>query len=107
MIMRQGSSRVNDRIRSDIEADYPDIIIEDIAPHYSIRTFNRCVEKNTLLLSLECWNGVHPGLVSVPLREDYALPYGILTAGTVSAELEEFIRILKECLSDRAGAKCV
>ena len=98
MIMKRGNSEINDQIRSNIELNCPNITMVDIPPHYSIRTFNRCVESNAVLLSLECWKDVHPGLVTIPLNEDYTLPYGILTSPNPEPELHEFIQVLQKCL---------
>lgn len=98
MIMKRGYSTINDQIRSDIEISYPEIIIEDISPHYSLQTFNHCVDRNAILLSLECWNHVHPGLTTVPLNGCYSLPYGIVTAADIPTELEEFLCTIKSCL---------
>lgn len=98
LLMKSGCSAINDQIRQEIETNYPQITIEDISPHYSIRTFNQCVESNALLLSLECWNNVHPGLVSVPLDENFALPYGILASQKATIDLSEFIKALKGIL---------
>ncbi len=96
MLMKRGSSKVNDQIRTDIENNHPDITLIDIPPHYSIHTFNRCVESNTMLLSLECWKQVHPGLITIPLTEDYGLPYGILTSKNSMTNLTDFIAYLQK-----------
>lgn len=40
--------------------------------------FNRCAETENVLLTIECWQEVHPGLVSIPVRWDYSIPYGLL-----------------------------
>lgn len=98
MIMKRGYSKINDSIRAEIESNYPNITLIDILPHYSIRTFNHCIESNAILLSLECWKEVHPGLITIPLNESYTLPYGILTAPKTEPELDEFICALQECL---------
>lgn len=96
MIMKRGTSEINDRIRTKLEDNYPNITLIDIPPHYSIHTFNRCIESNSTLLSLECWKEVHPGLVTIPLTEDYSLPYGILTSKKPTADLTEFIAYLQD-----------
>lgn len=101
MIMAKGNSAVNDQIRSDIISGYPSIQIEDIPPHYNIQTFNQCAGSNSILLSLECWKNVHPELKTIPLRENYMLPYGIVTAQNPPPELAPFIRTLKECLAGK------
>ncbi|MCC8023868.1 MAG: LysR family transcriptional regulator [Clostridium sp.] len=101
MIMRQGNSAVNDQIRFDIETSHHNISLIDIPPHYSIHTFNRCAESNAVLLSLECWKDVHPGLITVPLEETYKLPYGILTPAEPAADVANFIAALEICLKKK------
>lgn len=98
MIMKRGNSEVNDQIRTEIEDRYPGITLIDIPPQYSIHTFNRCVESNSMLLSLECWKEVHPGLITIPLTGDYSLPYGILTSKNRPADISEFVAYLQDYL---------
>ena len=77
MIMEKGFSPVNDEIRSKILKEYPEINIVDIPPHYDMSTFNHAVETGSLLLSLSCWDRVHPGMKCIPLAEGYELQYGM------------------------------
>lgn len=42
--------------------------------------FNRCIETGNVLLILECWQDVHPALVSIPMKWEYSSPYGLLYA---------------------------
>ena len=42
--------------------------------------FNRCIETGNVLLILECWQDVHPALVSIPVKWEYSSPYGLLYA---------------------------
>lgn len=98
-IMKRGTSEINDAIRDKIEKEYPEITIENTQPSYSIRTFNQCVDNGSMLLSLECWDNVHPSLVSVPLDEGYTMPYGILTDLDIDPDMEDFIKALKKILN--------
>ncbi len=41
---------------------------------------NRCIETGNVLLILECWQDVHPALVSIPVKWEYSSPYGLLYA---------------------------
>lgn len=77
MLMEKGTSPINDAIRKKIIENYPRINIVDIPSHYDIETFNHCVETGSLLLSLECWDRVHPEIKAIRLKEKYELPYGI------------------------------
>ena len=98
MIMKPGNSAVNDKIREDILLNHSGIKIEDILPSYNMQTFNHCLESNTLLLSLECWENVHPGLAIIPLSENYTLPYGILASPKPPEDITEFAASLQNSL---------
>lgn len=100
MIMKSGTSPINDQIRKDIIEHYPDIIIEDIPPHYSLSTFNQCVEENTILLSLDCWQQVHPSLTSIKLQEEYFMPYGIILLKEAKEKLDTFMIALQNILHE-------
>lgn len=99
MIMKKGSSPVNDHIRSDIETIYPVISIVDIEPSYDVHTFNNCVERGCVLLSLECWDRVHPDIKSIPLKETYTLPFGIVYAKDSGSQIEDFITDIRIAIS--------
>lgn len=98
LLMRPGNSKINDGIRKKIEEEYPKIKIENIPPHYNMDTFNRPLETGGILLSLDCWKDVHPGLVSIPLKEEYTLPYGIVTSAEPESDMEDFISAVKKHL---------
>ena len=98
MIMEKGTSPVNDGIRRDIQKKYPEINIVDIDPGYSVSTFNSCVERNSILLSLECWDRVHPDVKSIPLGEDYRLPFGIIYSAMPENNVSEFINAVRASL---------
>lgn len=95
MIMRKGTSPINDEIREEIEKNYPQIKLQDISPQYNLDTFNHCAQNNAILLSLSCWKKVHPGLVSVDLNNKYLMPYGIIIDKQSSNRLKKFAKILQ------------
>lgn len=99
MIMEKGVSPINDRIRADVERDHPQISIVDIDPSYDVHTFNRCVERGCILLSLECWDRVHPDIKSIPLKETYTLPFGIVYAKDTGPLMEKFITAIRLAIS--------
>lgn len=77
MMVKKGDSDTVDRIRSELE-QYEKIKIEDAPRFYDIEVFNRCEQSGAVLLTLDCWSDVHPSLVTIPVKWDYTLPYGIL-----------------------------
>lgn len=96
MIMKPGTSPVNDRIRAALTAEQPNAAIVDTQPTYNMDTFNRCAESDTLLLSPECWKHVHPALTAVPLDEDFSIEYGVIAARNLDRDMALFWEILGE-----------
>ena len=77
MMVKKGDSGTVDSIRSELER-YEKITIEDTPHFYDIEVFNRCEKSGAVLLTLDCWADVHPSLVTIPVKWNYTLPYGIL-----------------------------
>lgn len=91
MMVAPGDSETNDAIRNDLLRSHPQIRIED-APHfYDISVFNRCAETKNVLLTLECWQDVHPGLVTLPVNWDYRIPYGLLYPLNPLPDIKRFV----------------
>ena len=99
MIMTKGNSPINDSIRANVERNYPEINIVDIAPHYDVHTFNRAVERGCILLSLECWDRVHPDIKTIPLKESYSLPFGIVYKKQAGEAMNDFITAIRLAVS--------
>jgi len=94
MMVPEGDSGVNDLIRSDLKKNHPQIQIEDTTQFYDISVFNRCAETGNILLTIECWQDVHPALVSIPVNWDYDIPYGLLYALEPSEHVLKFVHAL-------------
>lgn len=91
MMVCRGDSGVNDFIRNDLEKNYPRINIEDTPQFYDLSVFNRCAETGNVLLTIECWQEVHPGLVSIPVKWDYSIPYGLLYSNDAPDDVLRFV----------------
>lgn len=96
MMVRRGDSGINDFIRRDIEKNHPQIKIEDTPQFYDLSVFNRCAETNNVLLTIECWQEVHPALVTIPLKWDYKIPYGLLYSNNAPKDVLLFVDAIKE-----------
>ena len=96
MMVRRGDSGINDFIRRDIEKNHPQIKIEDTPQFYDLSVFNRCAETNNVLLTIECWQEVHPALVTIPLKWDYKIPYGLLYSNNAPEDVLLFVDAIKE-----------
>ena len=92
MMVQEGDSPLNDRLRADLRTNHPKIHLEDTPHFYDISVFNRCAETGNVLLTLECWQDVHPALVTLPVNWDYAIPYGLIYALEPSEDVNRFVQ---------------
>ncbi len=92
MMVCRGDSGVNDFLRNDLEKNHPQIKIEDTPQFYDVSVFNRCAETGNVLLTIECWQDVHPGLVTIPVNWDYSIPYGLLYSLNVPEDVLQFVK---------------
>ena len=99
MMVRRGDSGVNDEIRNDLERNHPQIHIEDTPQFYDLTVFNRCAETGNVLLTIECWQEVHPGLVSIPVNWDYSIPYGLLYSLNAPEDVLRFVKAVEQMQS--------
>lgn len=99
MMVKRGDSGVNDFLRNDLELHHPEIKIEDTPRFYDLSVFNRCAESGKVLLTLECWRDVHPGLVTIPVNWEYRIPYGLLYSLDAPDDVLEFTKKAKELCS--------
>lgn len=91
MMVAEGDSGLNDFMRNDLRRNYPQIHIEDTPHFYDVSVFNRCAETKNVLLTLECWQEVHPALVTIPVNWKYSIPYGLLYSLTPTADVRKFV----------------
>lgn len=92
MMVKRGDSGVNDFLRNDLEKNHPQIHIEDAPQFYDLSVFNRCAETENILLTIECWQDVHPGLVTIPVNWDYSIPYGLLYSRSAPEDVLRFVK---------------
>ncbi len=98
MMVSRGDSGVNDFLRNDLEKNHPQIKIEDTPQFYDLSVFNRCAETGNVLLTIECWKDVHPGLISIPVNWDYKIPYGLLYSLNAPPDVLRFIKSVKDII---------
>ena len=96
MMVARGDSGINDFIRNDLEKNHPEINIVDTPQFYDWSVFNSCADSGNVLLTIECWKDVHPGLVSIPVNWDYSIPYGILYSKDAPDDVKEFVRLASD-----------
>ena len=92
MMVPRGDSGANDFLRNDLEKNHPEIKIQDTPRFFDVSVFNPCPETNNVLLTIECWQEVHPGLVSIPVNWDYSIPYGLLYSPDAPEDVLRFVK---------------
>lgn len=97
MLPMSGDAPVNDKLKSFIIENHPEINIIDIPNYYDLDVFNTCQQMGNILLTLDIWSDIHPMLLTKPLdwKESW-LPYGLMYGNTINESSKEFLRILKE-----------
>lgn len=98
MMVKRGDSGINDFLRNDLERHHPKIQIEDTPQFYDLSVFNDCAETEKVLLTIECWQDVHPGLVSIPVNWDYSIPYGLLYSLDAPEDVLRFVDTVEKSI---------
>lgn len=93
-----GDSKKTQDILNNIKNNCKDVEIYDAPFFYDINVFNRCEENGSLLVSLECWNNVHPAFKTIPLDSGETTPYGILYSKTPTDDALKFIEIIRNTI---------
>lgn len=96
MMVKYGDSPVIDKFHDMLSQKHPEIEVKGTEYYYDINTFNKCEQTGTLLLTLDEWENVHPGLVTIPLDQNYKISYGIIYAKHPSEKVKKFIKIVKD-----------
>ena len=96
LMVAEGDSETNDCVRHDLMSHHSEIRIEDLPHFYDISVFNLCANTGKILLTLECWQDVHPGIATIPVRWNYSIPYGLLYSLQPRPYIQEFVRTLEQ-----------
>jgi DNA-binding transcriptional LysR family regulator len=98
MMVKRGDSPLNDRIRDNLEKNHSMIRIEDAPQFYDMSVFNHCAETGNVLLTVECWQDVHPMLTSRPVDWDYEIPYGLLYSLNPPEDVLRFVKTVEKMI---------
>jgi DNA-binding transcriptional LysR family regulator len=98
MLITQGDSPQNNAIKKYIEENCSNVELKNAPFLYDINVFNECVENGYLLISLECWNNIHPSLKNIPITFESQVPYGIIYSKNPSKSALKFLELIKNSL---------
>lgn len=96
MMVKSGDTDPIDHFRDVMKMTHPQILMEEADYYYDLETFNTCEQTGTLLLTLDAWADIHPFLITIPVKWDCKVTFGILYAKKPSADVAEFIKIIKQ-----------
>ena len=94
----RSNSRLCWEFSRDIAACDLGIRVETPLIFYDQQVFNYCAEHGVLLISIPCWNEVHPGLIDRPVDwgRDWSLSYGLIWREDKNGVTADFIRAVQE-----------
>lgn len=99
LLVKQGQSPVLDELRAEIKTKHPEIKIRDTEYFYDTNIFNECQQTGCIMETLDIWSDVHPSIITLPMKWNYKMPYGIIYAKQPSKSMQKFIEIIKENIS--------
>ncbi len=87
----EGVSEELDKFREEIVRDYPAARIID-SNYYGVDTFALCEMNSYILITPPVYEDIHPNLITVPLKTDASMPYGLIYSKEPTAATEKFIQ---------------
>ena len=100
MMVKSGDTELLDHFHDMLKMTHPQILIEEAGYYYDMDTFNTCEQTGSLLLTLDAWADIHPSLVTLPVKWEYKVPYGILYSKKPSDDVKRFVGIIKDHISN-------
>lgn len=101
MLVKRGDSPVLNQLRDEIEKQHPLITLVDTPHFYDTSVFNECEQMGWIMETLDIWKDVHPSLVTIPVKWEYTMPYGIVYAKNPSESMQAFMKILRNHISTK------
>jgi ABC-type sugar transport system ATPase subunit len=95
--------KIMDAIRADALA-HPDVEVVDAPSFYTLETFNTCAGEGCLMETFDAWEGVHPGIVTLPMEWNYAVPYGVVYAKEPALHVARFVGAIAQGAQAGSGA---
>ena len=91
----EGVSEELDEFRNEIVRDYPATRILD-SNYYGIDTFALCEMNSYILITQPVYEDIHPNLITIPLKTDVSMPYGLVYAKEPTAAALKFIAAVQK-----------
>ncbi len=82
-------------ILNKIKNNCENVEIKDAPFFYDINVFNTCEENGYLLITLDCWENVHPAFKTIPLTSGEKIAYGVIYSKEPSTGASKFLDLIK------------
>ena len=93
LLIRKNWNEYIDELREDLTAS--GVTIEEFEM-FNLNAYNRAVQENVPIITVEGWEDVHPLLKIVPADWGYRIPFGILYSPTPTKQVKDFIGAMKK-----------
>ena len=93
LLIRKNWNKYIDDLREDLTAS--GVTIEEFEM-FNLNAYNRAVQENVPIITVEGWEDVHPLLKIVSADWEYRIPFGILYSPTPSKQVKDFIGAMKK-----------
>ena len=94
VIMRHGIALGPDKIHHFLAQNYPDIHLIESPTLYSPQLFSRWLRMGYLVVTLDMWTDAHPRFVTIPVKWEFSVPYGLVCLSNPSGYMQIFIQTL-------------
>ena len=92
-LIRKNWNEYIDELRTDLTENGTEIVDFEM---FNLGAYNRAVQKNAPIITVEGWEDVHPLLRIVPTDWEYRIPFGILYSPTPTKQVKDFIGVLQK-----------
>ena len=99
ILVQRGESFMVDELRDEISKFHKNINIVDFNGYYDATTFNMCEQKGYLIGTMDIWANLHPSLITLPMKWNYSMDYGILYAKEPSQKIKDLIKLIEQSLT--------
>ena len=93
LLIRKNWNEYIDELREDLTAS--GVTVEEFEM-FNLNAYNRAVQENVPIITVEGWEDVHPLLKIVPADWEYRIPFGILYSPTPSKQVKDLIGAMKK-----------
>lgn len=92
-LIRKNWNEYIDELRTDLTENGTEIVDFEM---FHLGAYNRAVQENAPIITVEGWEDVHPLLRIIPADWGYRIPFGILYSPTPTKQVRDFIGALQK-----------